>query len=804
MFRFKIAGLPALLLLSFCIHGQDIPRQRADSLLGSLRKSSSDSLRIDALLALAEFNISKPGGRKLNLDSAASFIETAKQLNPGARSWVAEGNIILLEACLAEEKNVSKIPDTLFEKAVNILETTNDRYHLTKGYIELLNYYSNDPKKEAEVRALKEKITSVLQGPGGEKQSNLTPAQKKALLSRISYIDGSWPLELLQDFVVLCHRINDRDDEIWARKEIADNNLRQGKTAVAEAQLLKLLDDYKSTGYPHICNTYDLLAGIYTNQYKYNKALSYAFETLKSMAPEDSLYLIFFYIRICNIYTALDKTEENIQWIKKIMDYYISAGENYNLYPALFAFAANLIRLGRAQEALQFVLTTSKNYPPVTSAGREMMCLSLARCYATLNDWVPAEKYFQEAFKFAQIRRKSGEIVYDDQLDDEIGVFYANTGQYRKAEYFLKKALGERTPDAAYIYRNAYLGLYKVDSARRDYLSAIDNLKTYEKLNDSVFNTSKNRQIEELQVAYNTEQKDQDIKTLQEQEKIEAIRRANAENTRNWIIAAAAMLALLLAVSYNRYRLKRRSNRQLQTQQAELNRLVKDKDGLLLQKDQLLLEKEWLLKEVHHRVKNNLHTVICLLESQAAYLENDALKAIQNSQHRIYAMSLIHQKLYQSEDVKTIDMGIYLPEFIGYLNDSFNTSGQIRFNLHVEPIKLDVSQAIPLALIINEAVTNSIKYAFSMKKTGLITVAMYQSGQQKILEIADDGIGLPPDVVELQSNSLGFRLMKGLSEDINAEFRFRNQHGTTIIIILDSDDFGAEKAQSKSEKAIFV
>jgi two-component sensor histidine kinase len=804
MFRLKIAGLPALLLLSFCIYGQDIPRQRADSLLGSLRKGSSDSLRINALLALAEFNISKPGGRKLNLDSAASFIETAKQLNPGARSRVAEGNITLLEACLSEEKNVSKIPDTLFEKAVHILETTNDRYHLTKGYVELLNYYSNDPKKAVEVHALKDKITSVLLGPGAETQSNLTPAQKREVFSRISYIDGSWPLELLQDFVLLCHRINDRDDEIWARKQIADNYLRQGKPAVAEAQLLKLLDDYKSTGYPHICNTYDLLAGIYTDEYKYNKALSYAFETLKSMAPEDSLYLIFFYIRICNIYTALDKKEENIQWIKKIIDYYTSAGENYNLYPALFAFAANLIRLGRAQEALQFVLTTSKNYPPVTSAGRETMCLALGRCYATLNDRVLAEKYFEDAFKFAQIRRKSGEIVYDDQLDDEIGVFYANTGQYRKAEYFLKKALGERTLDVAYIYRNAYLGLYKVDSARGNYLSAINNLKTYEKLNDSVFNTAKNRQIEELQVAYNTEQKDQDIKNLQEQEKIEAIRRTNAENTRNWIIAAAVMLALLLAVSYNRYRLKRRSNRQLQTQQAELNRLVKDKDGLLLQKDQLLLEKEWLLKEVHHRVKNNLHTVICLLESQAAYLENDALKAIQNSQHRIYAMSLIHQKLYQSEDVKTIDMGIYLPEFIGYLNDSFNTSGQIRFNLHVEPIKLDVSQAIPLALIINEAVTNSIKYAFSMKKTGLITVAMYQSGQKKILEIADDGIGLPPDVVELQSNSLGFRLMRGLSEDINAEFRFRNQHGTKIIIILDSDDFAPEKAQSKNEKAIFV
>ncbi|HXB32016.1 MAG TPA: sensor histidine kinase, partial [Puia sp.] len=404
-----------------------------------------------------------------------------------------------------------------------------------------------------------------------------------------------------------------------------------------------------------------------------------------------------------------------------------------------------------------------------------------------LNSPVVAERYFQDAVRVADTLRKSGEMAYNDQLDDEIGLFYANTGQFRKAEVFLKKALSEIGPAGSWYVNDAYFGLYKVDSAKGNYLSAIKNLKIFENLKDSAFNTTKNRQIEELQVAYNTEQKDQDIKALQQQEKIDGIKRASAENTRNWIIAAALMLALLLAVSYNRYRLKQRSNRQLQTQQDELNELVKEKDDLLLQKDQLLLEKEWLLKEVHHRVKNNLHTVICLLESQAAYLESDALKAIQNSQHRVYAMSLIHQKLYQSDDMKLIDMGTYLPEFIGYLNASFNASGQIRFSQHVEPIKLDVSQAIPLALIINEAVTNSIKYAFTGKKTGLITIALYRSGRQKILEISDDGIGLSPDIYKLQANSLGFRLMKGLSEDMNAEISFRSEHGTKIMVVLDGE-----------------
>ena len=129
----------------------------------------------------------------------------------------------------------------------------------------------------------------------------------------------------------------------------------------------------------------------------------------------------------------------------------------------------------------------------------------------------------------------------------------------------------------------------------------------------------------------------------------------------------------------------------------------------------MLAEKEWWLKEVHHRVKNNLHTIICLLESQAMYLEKDALQAIEKSQHRIYAMSLIHQKLYQNEDLQVIDMSVYLEEFIGYLKDSFDTQG-IDFIIHVDPVQLNLQQAIPVALIINEGVTNAIKYAFENRK----------------------------------------------------------------------------------------
>jgi two-component sensor histidine kinase len=247
------------------------------------------------------------------------------------------------------------------------------------------------------------------------------------------------------------------------------------------------------------------------------------------------------------------------------------------------------------------------------------------------------------------------------------------------------------------------------------------------------------------------------------------------------------LLCVIVALLYRQYLLKQQTNQTITHKNELLEHLVK--------------EKEWLLKEVHHRVKNNLHTVICLLESQAVYLENDALKAVQTSQHRIYAMSLIHQKLYQSEDVKAIDMSVYVPEFVQYLEDSFDTRSQISVNLEIEPLQLSVSQAIPIALIINEAVTNSIKYAFPDKRPGIIVINMHQLNKQIRLTIADNGIGIDASIANATSNTtLGLELMNGLSEDIRADIKFENDNGTKITILFRIDTLDSSTYNLKAGK----
>jgi two-component sensor histidine kinase len=155
-------------------------------------------------------------------------------------------------------------------------------------------------------------------------------------------------------------------------------------------------------------------------------------------------------------------------------------------------------------------------------------------------------------------------------------------------------------------------------------------------------------------------------------------------------------------------------------------------------------------------------------------------------------MSLIHQKLYQSEDTKTIDMKIYLHEFIQYLGDSFDSTDLVHFELDIEPLMLGVSQAVPLGLIINEAVTNSIKYAFPGNKMGIISVQLHQSGEQISLVVADNGIGMRSDVKTNVLNSLGIDLMKGLSRDIKGKIFFEIKNGTRITVKFDADPLSNE------------
>ncbi|WP_420150104.1 sensor histidine kinase, partial [Spirosoma sp.] len=269
---------------------------------------------------------------------------------------------------------------------------------------------------------------------------------------------------------------------------------------------------------------------------------------------------------------------------------------------------------------------------------------------------------------------------------------------------------------------------------------------------------------------------------LNQQARLKEIALQKAQTTRNFIIAGAVMLIILLGLVYNRFQLKQTSHQQLVDRQ----KVIDHKNSTL---QILLTEKEWLLKEIHHRVKNNLQIVMSLLNSQASYLSDKAaLSAIQVSQHRVQAMALIHQNLYQSDNVNHIDMRQYIQEIVTYLRDFYDLPQPVTFSLAVQETHLTITEAIPVGLLINEAITNALKYAFPTERPGEIRVSFRSIESNKFeLTIADNGIGLPLNPTTSHKPSLGMTLMHGFSMQLGGELTIKNDNGLLVHLLFSKE-----------------
>ncbi|SEM82338.1 Two-component sensor histidine kinase, contains HisKA and HATPase domains [Mucilaginibacter gossypiicola] len=335
---------------------------------------------------------------------------------------------------------------------------------------------------------------------------------------------------------------------------------------------------------------------------------------------------------------------------------------------------------------------------------------------------------------------------------------------------------------------------YKLAIVNRDPNSVIGHFLKGQQFRDSVYNRVKAYQAFLLEMENETLAKNRHIDSLTLDAQIKEIKLKRNQLIQKVTIFGSVMLLIITGLIYSQYRLKQRSNTLLTQQKEEidqknsaLQQLILDKNELLKDKDELLSEKELLFKEVNHRVKNNLQSVMLLLENQAATLEGDAFDAVNISRHRIYAMSLVHEKLIESSKLKSVNMGIYLPQLIEHIRESFQGAAQINFKTSVEELIIDVSLALPLALIVNEAVTNAFKYAFPNQKHGEIFIAFGKIKEQIRLEIADNGVGIDNPLKTKANGGTGFKLIRGLCEDIDAKITIKNASGTRIIIQCNND-----------------
>jgi PAS domain S-box-containing protein len=202
---------------------------------------------------------------------------------------------------------------------------------------------------------------------------------------------------------------------------------------------------------------------------------------------------------------------------------------------------------------------------------------------------------------------------------------------------------------------------------------------------------------------------------------------------------------------------------------------------------QQLNEREILLKEIHHRVKNNMQVIISILNLQASFIKNKkVIEILQDSQSRIKAMALIHEKLYQTKDFANINFSEYLTNLVKYLFSSYKSPGQeIEYEIKTEPTPISIDTTISLGLITNELVSNSFKYAFAGKNSGKIIVSLKKyDAKNLIFSMKDDGKGLPPGFDYKNTESLGLQLVCLLSDQTQGKLDVESsEKGTEFIII---------------------
>jgi PAS domain S-box-containing protein len=209
-----------------------------------------------------------------------------------------------------------------------------------------------------------------------------------------------------------------------------------------------------------------------------------------------------------------------------------------------------------------------------------------------------------------------------------------------------------------------------------------------------------------------------------------------------------------------------------------------------------LAEKEVLLREIHHRVKNNLMVIASLLDLQANASQDERVRsAIQNSQGRLRAMSSIHEQLYRYDNLAQIDMGHYITGLTDGLRSAYSLS-EVRMDVDVRDVKLNIDQAIPCGLILNELLTNALKYAFNNApvQQQVITVSLVQGDEDDhgekgkagvyILQVSDNGAGLPDGLDVTTTRTLGLRLVNGLTDQLHGKLAMKSAPGAGCLFTI--------------------
>lgn len=489
-------------------------------------------------------------------------------------------------------------------------------------------------------------------------------------------------------------------------------------------------------------------------------------------------------IEVASIYNKLGTPEQkarinntlagfylNMNQLEKGKDQYLLALEQFgklNDSSGMASSNANLgllyTELGEYEKAEQHLMkqkALNKVFPTLREMGFHHDFLGLLR-----QAQGRLEEAYQEHLKALQIRENLSSTYNLCESKLNMGEVLIKLGRYPEAISHLKDVFKYDEHESLYQQQTAYELLSEAYEKRGNHKLALENYKAFSQLSDSIYSEESLEVIAEKDARYNQQKKDAEITLLSKEKEL-----SEAKLSRSKAIQTISLIGLILLAiaAFALYRLYRK---------------IKSKNQTIVK---ALKDRELLLHETHHRVKNNLQMISSLLNLQSKYVKDEhVLEVLQNGRNRVQSMAILHKNLYVGEDLNMVNIQDYFEGLIDSILNSYNKSeSDIDLNVSAKNVTMDVESVIPIGLIVNELVTNSLKHAFpkvdDIKPE--IHVTMSETDGNYTLEVNDNGIGIETKSTN-KNETFGQRLIRSLTQKLKATVDIHTENGTRVSIVL--------------------
>ena len=613
----------------------------------------------------------------------------------------------------------------------------------------------------------------------------------------------SLALTYYQDALKIYKQIGDHSEAARTNTFMADTYMITSEYAKAEACLLEALKDAEGGSSSNRITISMSLGDLYYNKTDYPKALIYAFKALKmEEAENENLYLPDIYRTIANVYKETNE-------LTKALEYYLKAlklneaNEEQTLVAITVADIAGVYfeqkNFPKAIEYYKRILKTDHKY--WYDIVGESTLNRISSMYGNQKKYAPALAY---ATKALELTKGDDRKIFEESALCNLGFIYLSMAEdnavvpnsinkndlllddydliavkvpadkkarLRIAIDYLNKALTTaKAVSDIDIVKSCYEYLARAYKLSGDYQHAYESYQNFIATRDSVFSKENDKKMLQASIQYDYDKKYlADSLRAKDKEHINKLQLQRQQSFAIGGVVGVLLLLLVVGVLLRTYVVQKRSNKL---------------------KEELLGQKDMLMKEIHHRVKNNLQVISSLLDLQLENIsDSNAQKAMNEGMSRIKSISLIHQQLYQNEDISTIEFSKFAKDLLHQVTYVFKKTGQhVVLTNEIPEDYLDIDTAVPLGLILNELMTNSYKYAFGNNTNGAVHISLEHTKGYYKLVYSDNGPGLPADYNIRKGGSMGLMVINSLSKELGGHFSYEPEGNKFIVLFKDSEE----------------